>query len=107
MIRTLLVLLTLPGLASFLLFVAAAQANSEIQSPVAETVILDLSLIKQSPQLGSSTTQARSGLKSYTADHPFLEFTVEESETAAALFGCDCPYHINQVRQMRGQPLLQ
>ncbi len=107
MIRALLVLLTLPCLASSLLFVAAAHANGEIQSPTSEAVILDLSLIKQAPQPGSSPTQARSGSGSYPADHPFLEFTVEESKTAATLFGCDCPYHINQLRQMRGQPLLQ
>ncbi|MFQ3614907.1 MAG: hypothetical protein SNJ68_14530 [Cyanobacteriota bacterium] len=40
------------------------------------------------------------------ADHPFLEFTLEESNTAIALFGCDCPAHLNQLRQMRGLPLL-
>ncbi|MCJ2543419.1 hypothetical protein [Thermostichus vulcanus] len=40
------------------------------------------------------------------AEHPFLEFTLEESNTAIALFGCDCPAHLNQLRQMRGLPLL-
>lgn len=40
------------------------------------------------------------------AEHPFLEFTLEESKAAIALFGCDCPAHLNQLRQMRGLPLL-
>lgn len=40
------------------------------------------------------------------AEHPFLEFTLEESNTAIALFGCDCPAHLNQLRRMRGLPLL-
>jgi len=106
MIRLLLVLLTLPSLASSLVFVAAAQANGALQPSNSEQVILDLSLIKQTSQGGSDIVIER-GLGSDTADHPFLEFTVEESETAAALFGCDCPYHLNQLRQMRGQPLLQ
>ncbi len=39
-------------------------------------------------------------------EHPFLEFTLEESKAAIALFGCDCPAHLNQLRQMRGLPLL-
>ncbi len=40
------------------------------------------------------------------AEHPFLEFTLEESNAAIALFGCDCPAHINQLRRLRGLPLL-
>jgi len=40
------------------------------------------------------------------AEHPFLEFTLEESNAAIALFGCDCPAHLNQLRRLRGQPLL-
>lgn len=33
-----------------------------------------------------------------------LEFTEEESDTAIAMFGCDCPACINGVRAMRGLP---
>ncbi len=33
-----------------------------------------------------------------------MDFTVEESETAVALFGCDCPYHLNVLRRLRGLP---
>ena len=35
-----------------------------------------------------------------------LDFTEEESDAAAALFGCDCPLCINSLRQLRGVPLL-
>ncbi|WP_211293221.1 hypothetical protein [Brunnivagina elsteri] len=31
-----------------------------------------------------------------------LNFTDEESDTAIALFGCDCPSCLNSLRQMRG-----
>ncbi|MBH8574917.1 hypothetical protein I8752_18205 [Nostocaceae cyanobacterium CENA369] len=34
-------------------------------------------------------------------DTPMLEFNVEESEMAVALFNCDCPACINSLRQMR------
>lgn len=33
-----------------------------------------------------------------------FNFTEEESDTAVALFGCDCPTCLNAVRQMRGLP---
>lgn len=49
----------------------------------------------------------RQQAESQVEEHPMLEFTLEESETAMALFGCDCPHHLNQVRTMRGLPLLQ
>jgi hypothetical protein len=31
-----------------------------------------------------------------------LNFTEEESDAAIQLFGCDCPYCINSLRQLRG-----
>ncbi|OKH38791.1 hypothetical protein NIES2119_09390 [[Phormidium ambiguum] IAM M-71] len=34
---------------------------------------------------------------------PILDFTEEESESAVALFGCDCPACIRSLRQLRGQ----
>jgi hypothetical protein len=35
-----------------------------------------------------------------------LEFTEEESDAAAALFGCDCPVCLNALRQLRNLPPL-
>ncbi|MEG3847797.1 hypothetical protein QT971_12275 [Microcoleus sp. herbarium19] len=35
-----------------------------------------------------------------------LDFTEEESDAAAALFGCDCQACINSLRQLRGLPPL-
>jgi len=35
-----------------------------------------------------------------------LNFTEEESDAAAALFGCDCQLCINSLRQLRGLPPL-
>ncbi len=38
---------------------------------------------------------------------PMLEFSLEESDAAIALFGCDCPAHLNSLRALRGQKPLQ
>ncbi len=32
-----------------------------------------------------------------------MNFTIEESDSAIALFGCDCPQCLNALRKMRGQ----
>ncbi len=62
--------------------------------------------------VSNGITHVESGLDSdpeagANPEHPMLEFTLEESDTAIALFGCDCPHHLNQLRQLRGLPLLQ
>lgn len=36
-----------------------------------------------------------------------LEFTEEESDTAVALFGCDCPVCLNSLRALRGMAPVQ
>lgn len=99
MLRLLLTLLTLPGLVSTLLLFSEP-AHAEAESADTAPPILDLSLrrgvIFSAPENTDLSVQ-----------HPMLEFTIEESDTAIALFGCDCPFHLNQVRRMRGQPLLQ
>lgn len=33
---------------------------------------------------------------------PLLDFTEEESDAAIKLFGCDCPYCLNSLRQLTG-----
>ncbi len=36
-----------------------------------------------------------------------LEFTDQESDDAIARYGCDCPRHLNAIRQLQGKlPLL-
>ncbi|MBD2103567.1 hypothetical protein [Leptolyngbya sp. FACHB-261] len=39
-------------------------------------------------------------------EYRLLEFTEEESNASIAKFGCDCPAHLNALRQLRGQPSL-
>ncbi len=39
-----------------------------------------------------------------SSDPAVLQFTEEESDTAIALFGCDCPACLNSLRQLRGLP---
>ncbi|NJO85742.1 MAG: hypothetical protein HC818_03095 [Synechococcaceae cyanobacterium RM1_1_27] len=50
---------------------------------------------------------ATGGTSQGNPEHPMLDFSLEESETAMAMFGCDCPHHLNQLRKLRGLPLLQ
>jgi hypothetical protein len=40
-----------------------------------------------------------------TPEHPMLEFSLEESNEAIALFGCDCPAHLGRLRQIKGSQL--
>jgi hypothetical protein len=99
MLRLLLSLLALPGLVSTLLLLSEP-VRAESESSDTAPPVLDLSLrrgvIFSAPESTDLSIQ-----------HPMLEFTIEESDTAIALFGCDCPFHLNRVRRMRGQPLLQ
>jgi hypothetical protein len=94
--------LTLPAIVAPLLLLGSMARATEIPSSAAPT-ILNLSIVKQSPVSG----QVRQIEIIPMAEHPMLEFTEEESSTAIALFGCDCPAHLNTLREMRGLPLLQ
>lgn len=100
--------------------VQASQAPPQ-ESPSHFSLTFDLSVVRsrtlpwQGPAIvfeaAPSSDQAVEGEKlggewSGNANHPFLEFTLEESRAAIALFGCDCPAHLNQLRQLRGLPLL-
>lgn len=91
--RLILTLLLSPGIVASLLLNAHAVRASESHR-TQRPVVLDLSITKQMPA-------------SIEADHPMLEFTEEESNTAIALFGCDCPAHLNRLRSLRGQPPVQ
>lgn len=37
------------------------------------------------------------------SEYPMYPMTIEESNAAIALFGCDCPACVNALRQLRGQ----
>lgn len=57
-------------------------------------------------RLGAQETKLQASRDNSSFPPPVLEFTEEESNTAIALFGCDCPLCLNALRQMRGQPPL-
>lgn len=57
-------------------------------------------------RLGAQETKLQASRDNGSLPPPVLEFTEEESNTAIALFGCDCPLCLNALRQMRGQPPL-
>jgi hypothetical protein len=52
----------------------------------------------------SSSTPASTVTSVQPADKniAMLNFTEEESNAAILLFGCDCPYCVNSLRQLRG-----
>lgn len=74
-----------------LLGILPAQASQVEKVPPA---VLDLSISKH---------QALD----LTLEHPMLEFSIEESNEAIALFGCDCPAHLGKLRQMKGGSQLE
>jgi len=55
----------------------------------------------------SDTTIAAIPTATPTDDDLMMDFTIEESDAAVALFGCDCPPCINALRQLRNQTLSQ
>ncbi len=97
-----------PALWALLLVPAPAALASASQAPQFDlSVVRSRSLPWKRPLLfpeheDPSLTEA----EAEATEHPFLEFTLEESNAAIALFGCDCPAHINQLRRLRGLPLL-
>jgi hypothetical protein len=61
---------------------------------------------KTTKEIIDLTSQPKSGLMEAEPDDPnMLDFTEEESEAAAALFGCDCQVCLNALRQLRGMSL--
>ncbi|MEN9222310.1 MAG: hypothetical protein Q6M04_07710 [Thermostichus sp. BF3_bins_97] len=102
-----------PALLALLLFPGQAVQASEGAVQEFQAPQFDLNLVRsrslrwQQPSLfpqREDPPQSEAALAE--TEHPFLEFTLEESSTAIALFGCDCPAHLNQLRQLRGLPLL-
>ncbi len=56
---------------------------------------------RQNPSLAAATNQEITAEVS-PEQVTELNFTDEESDTAIALFGCDCPSCLDSLRQMRG-----
>jgi hypothetical protein len=56
---------------------------------------------ERSPQAKPITSATIAQAKS-DINVAMLDFTEEESDTAIALFGCDCPSCLNSLRQLRG-----
>lgn len=59
------------------------------------------------PRIQSDTTIAAIPTATPIDDYPMMDFTIEESDAAVALFGCDCPPCINALRQLRTQAFTQ
>lgn len=59
------------------------------------------------PSTSGNTTIAAIPPATPTDDYPMMDFTIEESDAAVALFGCDCPPCINALRQLRTQAFNQ
>ncbi len=77
--------------------------------PLPLVIAAEVNEPQPAPQAGSAAAPQAVEIRvsGQAPEHPMLEFTEEESNSAIALFGCDCPAHLNKLRQLRGQPLLQ
>lgn len=105
-----------PALWALLLwFAPAARASTPDAPPFDLGVVRSRSLPWRHPLLvpeqkdpipATRVSGTESWVEVEVTEHPFLEFTLEESNAAIALFGCDCPAHLNQLRRLRGLPLL-
>ncbi|MFN6538514.1 MAG: hypothetical protein RM021_019485 [Nostoc sp. EkiNYC01] len=65
----------------------------------------DFVCIRDSERKQPYTSQQRSATVVTSVsdrDIAMLNFTEEESDAAIKLFGCDCPYCINSLRQLNG-----
>ncbi|MGK7871824.1 MAG: hypothetical protein AB4426_00385 [Xenococcaceae cyanobacterium] len=95
-----LLMLTNPAHAKELVFTAPQQPSScERTSRMSNLVCV------RGTQTNQSASTVNSDLPS-DDEVPFLNFSEEESETAIALYGCDCIACINALRQSRGLPPL-
>lgn len=90
-----LILLACPALlASMVLVVNSANATEAVTQPP------DTSVLPVTPIVEIVFEQEGS-------EEPILEFTDQESDDAIARYGCDCPRHLNAIRQLQGKlPLL-
>ena len=116
--RLLLTLLVSPTLFGSLMSLSAIAQNTQ---NIGETPALsaDSPRCARSPHTQRLTCVRLPGKSAAAASKPritwqrpgeerlaMLDFTEEESDAAAALFGCDCQLCINSLRQLRGLPPL-
>ncbi len=87
---------TIPTASETNLQMTCTRVNTQTGTSVRELIILP-----RSPQ--TVQTEENPPLPD---DIEALEFTEEESDAAAALFGCDCPVCLNALRQLRNLPPL-
>ena len=107
--RFLLLFLSAPTVLSAILPIVTATApalaadTSSSQAKFCVTTHAQLRCVKSS-QLASSVTKstliARAQAEAKNPD-AFVNFNYEESDAAAAMFGCDCPACIRSLRQLR------
>jgi hypothetical protein len=64
----------------------------------------DFVCIRDSERTQSYTSTRSSTIATSVSDEniAMLNFTEEESDAAIQTFGCDCPYCVNSLRQLRG-----
>lgn len=98
----------------FALFPLMQSARAEVNLPLLEPIPENRACLPD-PHSKFSLTCTRLGQATPTPEITtaengtqmppmMLEFSEEESNTAVALFGCDCPLCLNALRQMRGLP---
>ncbi|MCC3426943.1 MAG: hypothetical protein JGK24_30020 [Microcoleus sp. PH2017_29_MFU_D_A] len=81
----------------------SADAPTCVRSPHAQR----LTCMRLPGKAAAANSKARIGWQRPNQEPvAMLDFTEEESDAAAALFGCDCQLCINSLRQLRGLPPL-
>lgn len=68
------------------------------------TPLICIRQTNNSNSVASKSTQVVASNQGTPSDPAKLEFSEEESNTAIALFGCDCPACVSALRNLRGLP---
>ncbi|MUH00540.1 hypothetical protein F7734_53035 [Scytonema sp. UIC 10036] len=102
-----LVMMTQPARASETVNSTGTQTScmKNPHAPTPQLVCMKVNKAAQAPSTRSSVEfAAPTGEQNQENPSAEYNFTEEESDTAVAMFGCDCPACLNAVRQMRGLP---
>jgi hypothetical protein len=80
-----------------------AQTSESNQQDLVCTPSVHTSLLVCAKRVSPTKVMAaRTNAQPVEDNTPMLEFSEEESESAVALFGCDCPACIRSLRELRG-----